>query len=353
MSTLIIGVDLATAHFELAVSDAQFRIQRRQGLSRVRFARFCSQLPPSLILMEACSSAHYWARTLQAWGHQVRLLPVQYVQAYVRRNKTDAADAAALLDAVRCCEIRPVPVKSVDQQLLQQLHRLREQYKITRNARMNLLRAALRELGMPIPAGLQRSLQAIRTAVHTVPSGLPAVLTVVCARVLQEIEQLQQGMTDLETTLRDLTREDPVVRDLMTIPGVGLLIATALRATVGDIERFPSGRHLACWLGLTAREYSSGERRRLGRISRQGDVYVRSLLVNGARSALLAANRAWTQGGVPLDRLRTWALQTQQRCGLNKATVALANKLARIVWATWRSQRPFNGNWHDHAAASG
>lgn len=271
----------------------------------------------------------------------------------MRRSKTDAADAAALIEAVRCCEIRPVPVKSVDQQVLLQLHRLREQYKLTRNARMNLLRAALRELGMPIPVGLQRGLHALRNAVHTSPSEVPKVLTEVCARVLQEIEQLQQGMTDLETTLRDLTRQDPVVRDLMTIPGVGLLIATALRATVGDIERFPSGRHFACWLGLTAREYSTGERRRLGRISRRGDVYVRSLLVNGARSALLAANRASTQGGQRLDRLRTWALQTQHRCGLNKATVALANKLARIVWATWRYQRPFNGHWPDRAAASG
>jgi transposase len=280
-------------------------------------------------------------------------LPAHYVKAYVRRSKTDAADAAALLEAIRCGEIGPVPVKSIDQQMLLQLHRLREQYKITRNARMNFLRAALRELGILIPVGLKRGLQALRTAVHTSPSGVPAVLTEVCARVLQEVEQLQQGMTDLETILRDLTRKDPVVRDLMLIPGVGLLTATALRATVGEIERFPSGRHFACWLGLTAREYSTGERRRLGRISRREDVYVRSLLVNGARSALLAANRSLTQGGRRLDRLRTWALQTQHRCGLNKTTVALANKLARIVWATWRYQRPFNGHWPDRAAASG
>jgi transposase len=266
----------------------------------------------------------------------------------VRRNKTDAADAAALIEAIRCCEIRPVPVKSIDQQVLQQLHRLREQYKITRNTRMNLLRAVLRELGMPIPGGLKRSLQALRTAVHSSPSGLPAMLIAVCVRVLEEVEQLQQGLTDLETTLRESTRQDPGVRDLMTIPGVGLLTATALRATVGEIERFPSGRHFACWLGLAAREYSTGERRRLGRISRRGDIYVRSLLVNGTRSALLAANRSSAHGGQRLDRLRTWALQTQHRCGLNKATVALANKLARIVWATWRYQRPFNGNWPDH-----
>jgi transposase len=128
------------------------------------------------------------------------------------------------------------------------------------------------------------------------------------------------------------------------MPGVGLLIATALRAAVGDIQRFPSGRHLACWLGITAREHSSGERRRLGSISKQGDVYLRTLLIHGARSALVAAHRAH-QAGKALDRLRIWALQTQARCGTNKATVALANKLARIIWATWRYERPFNGNW--------
>jgi transposase len=270
MSMLIIGVDVATAHFELALADAQFQIQQRQRLSRLQFAHGCREWPPSLILMEACSSAHYWARTLQACGHQVRLLPARYVRAYVRRNKTDAADAAALLEAIRCCELRPVPVKSVHQQALQHIHRLRTQYKVTRNARLQWLRSVLGELGVPLPVGRRRALDAIRTAVHAAPREWPAVLTPLCTRVLDEIEQLQQGMAELERMLRALTREDRNVRDLMRIPGVGLLIATALRASVGDIERFPSGRHLACWLGLTAREYASGERRRRGRISKQG-----------------------------------------------------------------------------------
>jgi len=352
MSTMIIGVDLATAHFELAVADAQFQIQQRKRLSRSQFTQFCRELPPSLILMEACSSAHYWARTLQAGGHQVRLLPAQYVRAYVRRNKTDAADAAALIEATRCCELRPVPVKSVDQQSVLQLHRLREQYKNTRNARLNLLRAALRELGMLVPRGLRRGISALHAAVHEASSALPAKLTTIYVHVLEEVEQLQQDMVGVETALRELTRQDRIVRDLMTICGVGPLIATALRATVGEIERFPSGRHLACWLGLTAREYSTGGRHRLGRISRRGDLYVRTLLVNGARSALLAANRFSTPGGRrPLDRLRLWAVDIQHRRGLNKATVALANKLARIIWATWRYQRPFDGNWPGSTAA--
>jgi transposase len=344
MHATTVGVDLAKTRFEVVVSDAQCRIQRRERLTRGRFTQFFANHPPSLIVMEACGSAHYWARALQAQGHEVRLLPAQYVRAYVRRNKTDAADAAALIEAARCADIRPVPVKSVDQQLLQQLHRLREQCKNTRTARINLLRGCLREFGINIPVGIERGIQAVREALEIADNGLPDVLRPFVQEVLQEISTLKQRVDHLERTLADLTREDPIVRELLRVPGVGLLIATALRAAVGDIQRFPTGRHLACWLGLTAREHSSGEKRRLGSISKQGDVYLRTLLVHGARSALLATKRA-AQAGRPLDRLRTWALQTEQRCGCNKATVALANKLARIIWATWRYQRPFNGNW--------
>src|SRR5690348_14732750 len=166
MCALIVGVDLASAHFELALADGAFAIQSRKRLTRAQFAQFSRTLPPSLFLMEAGSSAHYWARTLQGWGHQVRLLPAQYVRAYVRRNKTDAADAAALLEAARCCELRPVPVKSLEQQRVLQLHRLREQYKRTRNARLNLLRGAFREVGVLMPGGLRRGVQALHHAMH-------------------------------------------------------------------------------------------------------------------------------------------------------------------------------------------
>jgi transposase len=349
MHATTVGVDLAKNHFELAISDAQLNVRRRERLSRTRFAQFFGNFPPSLIVMEACGSAHYWARTLQAQGHAVRLLPPQYVKAYVRRNKTDAADAAALIEAARCSEIHPVPIKSVEQQVLQQLHRLREQYKNTRNSRINLLRGALREFGIVVPVGIERGLRAVRDALQSSEKGFPDALRPVILEVLQEITGLEQRMGELERALRALSREDPIVGELMKIPGVGLLIATAMRAAVGDIQRFPSGRHLACWLGLTAREHSSGERRRLGSISKRGDVYLRTLLIHGARSALLAA-KTLSHNGHRLDRLRAWALQTEQRRGHNKATVALANKLARVIWATWRYQRAFDGNWHAQSA---
>jgi transposase len=343
MDATTVGVDLAKNRFELAIAGRPGEPLRRERLSRARFARFFANHPPCQIVMEACGSAHHWARTLQALGHQVRLLPAQYVRAYVRRNKTDAADAAALLEAARCPELREVPAKTVEQQQLQHLHRMREQLKSTRTQRINLLRGLLREFGIPVPVGLARGRAAVREALEYADNGLPHPLRPAIAETLQEITALSERIARLEATITELTRTDPVVQRLLTLPGVGLLGATALRAAVGDIQRFPSGRHLASWLGLTAREHSSAETRRLGRISKQGDVYLRTLLIHRARSALNAAAKAQREGR-PLDRLRHWALATEHRRGRNKATVAFANKLARVIWATWRYQRTFNGD---------
>jgi transposase len=349
MNTTTVGVDLAKSRFEVAVADAEFRVQRRARLTRTQFARFFSNHSQSLVVMEACGSAHHWARTLQAQGHEVQLLPAQYVRAYVKRNKTDAADAGALIEAARCAEIRPVPVKSIEQQSIQQLHRLRAQCMGTRTARINWLRGALRELGVSIPVGARRGISAVRQALAAPDNALPAVLCRFIEETLAEIAGLEERSVRIERELAGLTHADAVVHGLMTIPGIGLLSATALRTAIVDIQRFASGRHLASWLGLTAREHSSGERRRRGRISKRGDVYLRTLLIHGARAVLNASLSAARRGRAP-DRLRSWALATAQRCGYNKATVALANKLARIVWATWKYQRPFDANW---AARSG
>lgn len=212
-------------------------------------------------------------------------------------DETDAADAAALIEAARCTQIRPVPVKSVDQQVLQQLHRVREQWKHTRTARINQLRGCLREFGIIIPRGAQRGILAIREALECADNGLPEVLRPFVLELLQELAELDQRTKGIERVLTELTREDPVVRGLLQIPGIGLLNATAIRAAVNDVERFPSGRHLASWLGVTAREHSSGERRRLGAISKRGDVHLRTLLIYGARSALKAAREANKWGG--------------------------------------------------------
>ncbi|MGH6893049.1 MAG: IS110 family transposase [Dongiaceae bacterium] len=344
MNATTVGVDLAKTVFAVAVADENWGIVARHRLSRARFAQFFVNHPRCRIVMEACGSAHHWARTLRAQGHEPLLLPAQHVRAYVRRNKTDAADAAALIEAARCAELQPVPIKSIEQQVIQQLHRMRSQCMGTRTARINLLRGTLREFGLVIPVGVARGRAAVREALANLDNGLPDALRPLLIEILGEIADLEQRVDSLERQLRELTREDSIVRSLMSIPGIGLLTATALRAAIVDIQRFPSGRHLASWLGLTAREHSSAERRHLGRISKRGDVYLRTLLVHGARAVLYAAKTA-TRTGRPLDRLRAWALAIEQRAGHNKATVALANKLARIAWATWRHGRAFNGNW--------
>ena len=340
MDATTVGVDLAKNVFEIALADERGHIVDRQRLSRARFDRFFVNRPTCRIVMEACGSAHHHARRLSSQGHEVVLLPAQYARAYVRRNKTDAADAAALIEAARCPDIRPVPVKSVDQQALQQLHRLRSQWMGARTARINFLRGCLREFGVGIPVGAQRAIQAVRDALSNSMCVVPVLLHSSLLELLAEIDSLEKRCKHIERELARLNEHDPVVERLLQIPGVGPLTATALRASVVDIQRFPSGRHFASWLGLTSREHSSGARRRLGRISKQGDPYLRTLLIHGARAVLLAARSAQRRGSSP-DRLRTWALDLQERRGHNKAAVALANKLARIVWATWRHERDF------------
>lgn len=344
MHATTVGVDLAKNVFEVAVADEGYRVVRRARLTRARFQQFCAQQPVSVFVLEACGSAHHWGRRLRALGHEVRLLPAQYVRAYVKRNKTDRADAAALIEASRSEEIVAVPVKTIEQQSLQQLHRLREQYKSTRHARINLLRGCLREYGIVIPTGVGRGIAAMREALQIADNGLPDAIRPWVQEVLEEIGRLHEPMQRIERQLKESTREDELVQRWLQAPGIGLLGATAVRAQVGDLQRFRSGRHFAGYLGIPAREDSSGERRRLGRMSKRGDVYLRTLLIHGARSALSAAKRA-EKAGRRLDALRTWALNTERRIGMNKATVALANKLARTLWAMAKYERHFDGNW--------
>jgi transposase len=343
---------LAKNCFQLAEADSQYRIHHRDRLTRLRFVQRLSQHPRRRVVMEACGSAHHWARILGAHGHEVKLLPAQHVKAYVRRSKTDAADAAALIEASCCEDIKPVAIKSIEQQVLQQLHRLRTQWQDARKARICSLRGMLREFGVDIPMGITRGVAAIRGALGTYDNEVPDALRPYVSVVLTEIEELAVKVKGVERSLRDLTQQDPIVERIKQIPGIGLIIATAMRAAIADIHRFPSGRHLACWLGITVREHSSGERRRLGRISKRGDVYLRTQLIHGARSALLAAKIAASKG-LELDRLRRWAIDTEKRVGHNKASVALANKLARIIWATWKYDRNFNGSWKHPTAVIG
>lgn len=339
MKNTIITIDLAKSVFELAIANQQYRITQRLRLDRQGFTEFMHQQPAATVVMEACGSSHHWGRQFRELGHEVVLLPVQYVRPYRRRNKTDRADCEAMLEAYRCDGMKPVAVKSLEQQELQLMHRLREQWKQTRIKRLNFLRGVFREQGIPLPAGEHEALREANAHVEKLSS-----LSLQMLRpVLAELQTLESDMHQLEQQITQLTRGNETVTNLQTIPGIGLLISRAFVAAIGKAEQFQSGRQLASWLGITPRGHSSGKRRLLGSITKQGNAYLRTLLIHGARSALVSAKRQ-AKSGKPLTRLQHWAIQLEQRVGHNKATVALANKMARIVWACWKSGKPYQAN---------
>ena len=234
--------------------------------------------------MESCGSAHHFGRWLTSLGHRVSLLPAQYVRAYVRRNKTDAADCAAMLEAVRASDIKVVPIKTQYQQLIQLMHRTRQQWQHDRTARINLARAMLCEFGIAVPLGAETGQAVMRAQLAN--ELLDQNLRRLLAQVLEEIEGFEQQIVALDRRLQALSDNDPVLVKLESLPGIGWITATALRASVGDIHRFKNGRTLSNWMGFTPKEHSSGSNRNLGRMSKRGDVYLRTLMIQGARSVL-------------------------------------------------------------------
>jgi transposase len=334
MNNTRIAVDVAKSVFQVAVSSVPGRVEQHHRLSRDRFPRFFSALPSAEVLMEACGTAHHWGRELQALGHRVRLLPPTDVARYRDGNKTDRADTLAILEAARNEAIDAVPVKTLEQQALTSLHRLRSAYVADRTARINTVRGILREFGHAIPQGARTFVGRARVALDD--ERLPSELCCELLSALDEIDAFRVRIVDLTHRIEAIGDQIPDIKYLRTIPGIGVLTATALVAFVGEPTRFKSGRHFASYLGLTPRESSSGLRRRLGRISKRGNTYLRMLLTHGARTALLAAHRTDEP-----DALQLWALRVQLRSGHNVATIALANRIARIAWRLWRDQRAF------------
>lgn len=337
----VVGVDLAKKVFELAVADGDWRITARARLSRAQFQRWFQNRAVGLVVMEACGSAHHWARWLSGLGIAVKLLPARYVRAYVKRNKTDAADAAALLEAARCADIVPVRVKSLEQQGLQALHRTRSLWMATRTSRINALRGFCREFGIGIAEGSRVGVEQIGRVLADPQTAIPGLLRGTMTLLVEEIRLLEGRIAQLERELTNAAQQSPACATLLSVPGIGLLTATAMvAATGGSVGHFKDARHFASWFGLTPKEHSSGSHRHLGRISKRGDRYLRMLLTHGARSVLRAASVA-TTAGKPIDALRQWAVAVQKRSNHNKATCALANKLARICYATLRDQEPY------------
>lgn len=340
-SSMTIAVDLAKTVFEIAIADSHWRIVERHRLSRSQFQQFFFNREPATVVMEACGTAHFWGRWLTNLGFTVRLIPAHYARPYRRRNKNDAADAAALVEAARNAEIIDVPVKSAEQQAIQGLHRIRSQWMTTRTARINNLRGLLREQGLNLPAGAAAAVSAAPALIDS--DEIPAPIRPALLEIVSEIRALEARMKTIEAQLKQYAVKSRDVQSIQQVTGIGLLTATALVAAVGTPDNFRNGRHLAAWMGLTPRHVGSGHRMVLGGISKRGDRYLRMLLIHGARSVLIRA-QINARTGKSLTRLEQWALDLRQRSNHNKTTCALANKLARIAWAVWAHDRAFDAN---------
>ena len=338
-----IAVDLAKNVFELAVSDSAGHVLERRRLSRAAFQKFMDALSPSLVIMEACGGAHHWGRRFQRQGHEVRLLPARDIRPYVKGNKTDRNDVTGMLEANRRANIHAVPVKTPEQQGVLTLHRIREVLKRQRTATANLLRGVLREFGICIPMGMSRVIPEVRGALEDAENDLPFFVRDEINEFLYRLVDLEDRMLAIEGRLNEYSKGDPRVQRFLQVPGIGLLTATALAASVGTVDRFKNGRQFSAWLGLTPTERSSGERRWLGRITKRGDVYLRTLLIHCARSILQSA-RIKQKKGEPLNRLQEWGISVSDRQGHNRAACAMANKLVRRIWAMEHHGHSFDPN---------
>ena len=322
-----IGVDLAKNVFQLHGVDRRGKAVWKRRLSRDKWLSvLCDTAAPGTqIGMEACTGAHHWARLLQARGYQVKIIAPQFVKPFIKSNKNDANDAEAICEAMDRPNMHPVRVKTVAQQDLQAVHRIREEIKSHRIAKGNQIRGLVAEYGLVAPQQLSALRRAIPGWLEDADNGLGFLFRQLLQGLWEDLSFLDRRMAELDQQVGVIAQQDPVARRLQQMRGVGPLIATALVATIGDGRQYRKGRDMAAALGLTPRQHSSGGKDRLLGISKRGDAYLRYLLVHGARSAMRTAKGKE-------DRLSRWVIDLQARRHANVVAVALANKMARMAW---------------------
>ena len=327
MNTIMIGLDIAKTVFQVHGIDEAGKVVHRRQLRRSQLEAFFGELDPAVIGMEACGSAHHWARLFESLGHEVRLMAPAYVKPYVKRNKTDSRDAEAICEAMQRPTMRFVAVKSVEQQAVTGLHRARALLVRQRTATANQLRGLLAELGVVAPQGTKGLRSLIEGLPETSPntSGVPPLMVEVLVRLARQWQAFDADIGALDRRIVAAVRDNEAARRLMEIPGVGPISASAILATVGDARQFRSGRGLAAWLGLTPRQNNTANKRRSGGISKQGERHIRTLLILGASAHLRHEPHRKTRD--------PWLAGLMARRPVKVAAVAQAAKTARIIWA--------------------
>ena len=345
MKITTIGIDLAKVVFQIHGVDERGKVAVRRQLKRAEMSNYFANLAPCLIGMEACGSAHHWARKLEGYGHTVKLMAPQFVKPYVKTNKNDMADAEAICEAVSRPTMRFVAMKTVEQQSILSVHRARQGFVKARTAQANQIRGLLSEFGIVIPQGIGAIAKRVPEILEDGENGLPGTMRNLIARLTENLKAMDRQTKELEAQIQRWHRENEASRKLAEIPGLGPITASAIVATVGDAREFKNARQLAAWMGLVPKQNSSGGKQTLLGISKRGDTYLRTLMIHGARAVIrVAENKAEPE---------SWLRKLMARRNKNVAAVALANKNARIVWALLAKDRMFRPDYTPAAVVAG
>lgn len=320
----LVSIDLAKTVFQVCLFSEQNKVLSNKKVHRQKLSEHIAQLKPTTITMEACYSSHYWGRVFESYGHTVKLVPAQHVKPFVRGNKNDKNDAVAIGEAAQRPNMKFVPVKPIERQDIQSLHKIRERLISSRTSTSNQTRGLLSEYGLIAQPGFKSLHRLIQEALES--EALTPVIKEEVASIYEELLDLNERLKRINNKITAIAEQYTFCRLLMTIPGIGVINATAIYASIGNGEQFASARDFAVWMGLTPRQYASGKKSVTGKITKRGNSYLRKQLVHGARSLLFRTKDK-------NDKLSIWINNIKERRGTHKACVALAHKLARIIWA--------------------
>lgn len=332
-----IGIDLAKNVMQIHGADQKGKVVMKKQLKRAQMLPFFAKLTPCRIGMEACGSAHYWARKLESLGHAVQLMAPQYVKPFVKRNKNDAADAEAIREAMTRPNMPAVPIKNAEQQAILSVHRARQGFVKARTAQANQIRGLLAEYGIAIPQGIGHISKRVPEIIEDGENDLPGSFRLLIQRLLDHLKELDRQVGELEMEIQLWHRDNMASQRLAKIPGVGAMTASAMAASIGDARSFKNGRQVAAWLGIVPRQHSTGGKSTLLGISKRGDTYLRTLLIHGARAVIRMAERK--------PDADPWLKKLLARRNKNVAAVALANKTARTIWALLAHDREYQAHY--------